>query len=394
MRHLLVDNLEHAVGVPGPRGEFARGALTDRWLRQRLLSPGRLLDVLMRGGVGLPQLRCLRDGADLHPNAYTTTHSSRRGAGITIVDMRRLAQLLREGVTLVADSLDAVDPVLEVACRALRWWTEETVRVNAYLTTGATAGFPLHWDDHDVIVVQLDGTKTWEVRGTSRPAPMFRDAARNDTAPEEVLWAGELRAGEVLYIPRGHWHHARCLGGHSLHLTFGLTRRTGVDWLRWVADHSRELDAFREDLPRDWEPGGLADATSELVADRPVARMLADLELTAPPARHVITHGLFDGPQAVVCVTDRRPRVNVVADTVVVEGAGKRLTFTGGALPALRLLLSGAPVVVADVAEIDTETLEQVAAVLVREELCAEMTKSLWSGYIGLVQHPRSSTML
>ncbi|MGH3831563.1 MAG: JmjC domain-containing protein [Pseudonocardiaceae bacterium] len=40
------------------------------------------------------------------------------------------------------------------------------------MTTQNTAGFDLHWDDHDVIVVQLAGSKMWEVRGTSRPAPL------------------------------------------------------------------------------------------------------------------------------------------------------------------------------------------------------------------------------
>lgn len=394
MRHLLVDNLERAVGLPGPRGEFARGTLADRWLCERLMTPPRLLDILMRGSVGLPQLRCLRGGVDVHPNAYTTTHDSRRGAGIPIVDMRRLARLLAEGATVVADSVDVVDPVLEVACRALRWWTHETVRVNAYLTTGATAGFPLHWDDHDVIVVQVSGTKEWDVRSVSRPAPMFRDAARNDQAPDGVLFAGELSAGDVLCIPRGHWHQARCPGGHSLHLTFGFTRRTGVDWLRWVADHSRAHQGFREDLPHRDETGSvLAGEVAGLLAERPVGRMLGDIEHAQPPARHVITGGLFSAARVVVCVADRCPRLSLVPGGVTVEGAGKRLTFAGAALPALRVLLSGEPVALDAVDEIDAEVLAQVAAVLVREELCAEMTESLSSAYTGLVPTPRYSTV-
>lgn len=387
MRHLLVDNLRRGVGLTAPRGEFVRGSLPDPRLCERLMTPSRLLDILMRGGVGLPQVRCLRDGTDLHPNAYTTTFDSRRGANIPIIDMPRLTHLLAGGMTLVADAVDAVDPVLEVACRALRWWTRETVRVNAYLTTGATTGFPLHWDDHDVIVVQVAGTKDWEVRGASRPAPMFRDAARNDEPPVDVEWSGELRPGDALYIPRGCWHRARCPGGYSLHLTFGFTRRTGVDWLRWVADQSRQLQLMREDLPRDDQATDhareLAEAARLMHDERSVARMLVDIEATRPATRHVSTGGLFGPPQAVVCVTDFPPKITKTAGEVVVEAAGKRLRFAAAARPALRLLLSGAPVALNS--PVHEGLVAQVAELLVQEDLCAEMTESLWSGYTGLV---------
>ncbi|MGH3585137.1 MAG: JmjC domain-containing protein, partial [Pseudonocardia sp.] len=336
MDHRLITNIEKALGWSGPAGvgEFARGTLPDPELCERLMTPQRLLDLLMRGAVGLPGVRCLRaGGVDLHPNTFTTTVENQRGPHIPVLDMDRIARLLGEGVTLVADAVNVVDPTLEVACRALRWWSHELVRVNAYLTTGTAAGFPLHWDDHDVIVVQVSGAKTWQVRGASRVAPMFRDAAPNNEPPEDVLWEGALTAGDVMHIPRGYWHQAtradRNEHGHSLHLTFGFTRRTGVDWLGWVADRSRGVEALRHDLPR-WDDPVMRDEHTEhltelatgLVTDQPPAAMLDEVARTRRPARHVATNGLFGAPEAVVAITEFRPHLQVDDEQVVVEGAG------------------------------------------------------------------------
>ncbi|MGH3620375.1 MAG: JmjC domain-containing protein [Sciscionella sp.] len=139
------------------------------------------------------------------------------------------------------DQSNAYDPTMEVACRALQWWSRETVQVNIYLTTGDAAGFDLHWDDHDVIIVQLAGEKTWEVRGLSRPVPMFRDAVPNYEPSEEIVWAGVMNTGDMMHIPRGYWHQATRQDrgdGFSLHVTFGFHKQTGVNWLTWLADQA------------------------------------------------------------------------------------------------------------------------------------------------------------
>src|SRR5205807_5672088 len=62
-------------------------------------------------------------------------------------------------------------------------------------------------------------------------------------------------------------------------------------------------------------------------------------------ARHVATHGVFGAPLGVVCITEFPPIVVERDDTVVVSAAGRTVTFAAAAQPALRLLLSGRPVV-------------------------------------------------
>jgi ribosomal protein L16 Arg81 hydroxylase len=223
---------------------------------------------------------------------------NRRRQNVRLADMRRLAALSSAGFTLVLDALDTFDPTIETACRALQWWSHELVQVNAYLTTQETAGFPLHWDDHDVVVVHLASEKMWEVRSYSRSVPMYRDAASNLTPSEEVIWHGAMRAGDVMHIPRGYWHQAtrsRHGAGFSLHVTFGFVKRTGVDWLAWLADQAREHELFRQDLLR-WGTLGeqaeqeriLTATARELLASLPPSVFLQRREQTQPPGRRVV----------------------------------------------------------------------------------------------------------
>lgn len=215
MEHRLVRAVESALGWTGPErlGEqFARGQTGVDDLSRRLLTPQRLLDLVMRRSLARPQFRVFQGGVEVHPAVYFTDSVSPRGQSISMVNMHALGRQLDEGATLILDQANVADPTLEVACRALQWWSRERVQVNVYWTTGEAEGFPLHWDDHDVIVVQLAGEKGWEVRGTSRTAPMYRDADPNSTPGDEVIWSGLLRTGEVMHIPRGHWHRATRVG--------------------------------------------------------------------------------------------------------------------------------------------------------------------------------------
>ncbi len=302
---------------------------------------------------------------------------------------------MQSGCTIVLDSLDTFDPTLEVACQALQWWSHELVQVNTYLTTNDAAGFDLHWDDHDVIVVQLGGEKGWEVRGPSRPAPMYRDHERNDTPSDEIVWSGTLCAGDVMHIPRGHWHQATRVArgdGHSLHATFGFVKRTGVDWLTWVVDQTRRHEMFRRDIDR-WGTHPHVSATTHQLKDRldtlieelPQSRFLSAREAERPARRHVATAGILGPPERLVCVTEFPPQIDTSGDNVVVTAAGKELTFVPEAEPALRKLLSGEPASVSNLNR-DTEAdAEAIVGALLDEGICAELTPELTAGYTGLV---------
>lgn len=144
MEHRLIREVEEALGWSGPEplGEqFARGSIAHPDVLERLLTPNRLLDMVMRRSLTNPQFRCFRGGEELHPRAYFSQDVNRRGQSIRMVNMRRLGHLLAGGATLVLDQANVFDPTMEVACRAMQWWSRERVQVNVYLTTNDASGF-------------------------------------------------------------------------------------------------------------------------------------------------------------------------------------------------------------------------------------------------------------
>jgi hypothetical protein len=203
-----------------------------------------------------------------------------------------------------------------------------------------------------------------------------------------------MKAGDVMHIPRGYWHAATRAGsgdGHSTHVTFGFAKRTGVSWLSWLADRSRQEEVFRHDLDR-W--GGLdeqrlqqrqlAATASRLIDAHGPTQFLRLREQEAPPGRHVPFLDIFGPLDAVACVSEFPPLIKEDGETAVVVAAGKKLTFAAKALPGLRLLLSGHPVHLDEAARTVGAEVETLAKILVEEDLCATLTPELSSGYTGL----------
>jgi hypothetical protein len=97
-------------------------------------------------------------------------------------------------------------------------------QVNAYITPPNSQGFLPHYDDHDVLILQIEGAKTWHVYDSLPVVPThelrLRDLFAKDDlpAPSDVI----LEAGDVLYLPRGRVHAAKATLEPSIHLTLGI----------------------------------------------------------------------------------------------------------------------------------------------------------------------------
>lgn len=181
MDHRFVNAIEKALDWDGPAvlgSRFARGNIADLDMLDQLLNPKKLLDLVMRRSLNAPQFRMFQGGSELHPSRYIQPSVTRRGQAIPMADMRRVGELLRSGATLVLDEVDFFDPAMEATCRALQWWCHELVQVNAYLTTQDASGFNLHWDDHDVIIVQSQGRSPGKCAEHPGPRPCIETRPR------------------------------------------------------------------------------------------------------------------------------------------------------------------------------------------------------------------------
>ncbi len=174
-----------------------------------------------------------------------------------------MAAQLRDGATLVLDAIDEMHPPIRDLAAGLERQLRTGVQVNAYASWTSQEGFGVHWDDHDVVVVQVAGAKRWRIYGSTRTAPLYRDVTFDTDTPTDPVDEFTLHAGDVLHVPRGWWHAAAASEGQpSLHLTCGLATHTGIDLLTWLVDELRSHEVVRADAPRHAVPSSPAAAGS------------------------------------------------------------------------------------------------------------------------------------
>jgi ribosomal protein L16 Arg81 hydroxylase len=220
---------------PGTRGRF-----------HALLSWSEVNGMLQKHRLEPPRLRLVRKGSFASKNAYLRFE----GKKVPFVVPEKLSEHLRDGYTLIIDAVDDMaDGVMRLA-EDFERVLHEGVQVNMYAGWREQQGFNRHCDTHDVIVLQVYGKKYWRVYEGGRPHPLKDDVEPNKVAPDKVVWEGLLEDGDALYIPRGWWHEASGVGDVTLHLTFGIHPRTGVNLMDWMADQVRASVDFRAPLKR------------------------------------------------------------------------------------------------------------------------------------------------
>jgi ribosomal protein L16 Arg81 hydroxylase len=157
----------------------------------------------------------------------------------------------RQGETIIVSSLHEEWPPLRELCRALAARVSGAFQVNVYLTPRRSRGLRPHYDTHDVFVLQIHGTKRWQLFDEAVHLPLGGQVhhgelfERND--PTQIV---TLRPGDMIYIPRGWGHVADALDEMSLHLTVGAFP---LNWALLVLKGVEEVLArdvrFRESLP-------------------------------------------------------------------------------------------------------------------------------------------------
>lgn len=358
---------------PAPDGARERFAHLLTWpALNELLSTHRLEP---------PRLRLVRDGNAVPVDEYCELRTYRRMPPWQAPQPNLLAQQLREGAMLVLDAIEEMHPPIRHLAGSLERWLRTGVQVNAYASCTSREGFGVHWDDHDVIVVQIQGAKRWRIYGSTRRVPLYRDVAFDDTPPEQPIDGFTLRAGDVLHVPRGWWHAAAAsVGEPSLHLTCGLATHTGVDLLTWLVDELRVHEVVRSDVPR------FAADTDQAAWRAELAKLLTE-QLDAPDLIDAYTasrdagygsHAVFSLPYAAlgeipddsgvpVRLTCSRAVVRDGDDaTVLLEAAGQRWRLASAARPVLDLLIAGHAVALGELSEVAGLDLARVRTLLTR----------------------------
>ncbi len=271
------------------------------------------------------------------------------------LDVVKVYQLFSEGATLTLAFLDTVLPSLESLCREIELELSMPLQANVYLTPPHEQGATVHYDTHDVFVLQISGSKHWTLYDAPVSLPLSGQAFDADihrSGPPTREF--ELRAGEVTYIPRGWLHEARTTDATSLHITLGVLRYTWTDLLlELVSRMALREPAFRRSLPvgfarTDFDRAGSREVLQELLGklssqadvdealDQFAERFMTDCppllrgQMQQLSRLHELTLDTMLGARSGVVHRLRRD-----PNTITIECHGRRITVPGHAAEAV-----------------------------------------------------------
>jgi hypothetical protein len=181
----------------------------------------------------------------------------------------------RRGTTIGVNFIHRRWEPLAQLCRSMSHEISAPLNVNAYLTPAGSQGFGTHFDTHDVFVLQIHGAKLWRLYEPSHRLPEGAEpAGEHDSPPGPVKSTAELRAGDLLYLPKGTPHDATANESASLHLTIGVHPVTWASVAREALNEIISRDArYREALPM----GFAADQAVATSSYRHLADLMTDL---------------------------------------------------------------------------------------------------------------------
>jgi Cupin superfamily protein len=352
------------------RGETSRfdDLLSARDVERQMSEPG----------LRVPGFRLVKAGEKLDQRGYTVDLPWRPKPFTGSADHLALLREFERGATVVLQGLHLTSTALARYCRELEGFLGHPVQANAYHTPARSQGLPVHHDTHDVLVLQVSGSKRWLVYEPVLELPLKHQRYRPELGePGPAVLDVDLRAGDTLYLPRGWLHEALTSAEDSLHLTVGVGVITWLDVLREALSECGDDLELRRSVPADGVGGPElaerlaarlgAERVQELVRDRLVGtrRPVLDGQLDAMRALPELS-----GASAVA------RRETVIADLLELEDGrsalafeGRRVLFPAHAREELEALVQAdGPVRLADLpGRLDDEGRLALARRLVRE---------------------------
>jgi lysine-specific demethylase/histidyl-hydroxylase NO66 len=202
-----------------------------------------------------PAFRLVKAGQQIEPPDYTRSAILGWNQLDDVIDPGRVLAAFYEGATIVLQGLHRYWPPLTRFCRDLELRLTHPVQCNAYVTPPRSQGLEVHYDTHDVLVLQTEGSKRWEIYDRVIDHPLVSQRFVPEEHPPETLDTGEprlaseLTAGQSLYIPAGFLHQAVSTDEVSVHLTISISPYTWTHVLWEVFGDACQDVAFRDPLP-------------------------------------------------------------------------------------------------------------------------------------------------
>ena len=323
--------------------------LAEYWERQPLVVPrgeeGRFDDLLStrdverlitETGIRQPAFRLVKAGETV--SGYTTDLSWRPSPFTGVADVPRVLEEFERGATIVLQGLHHLWLPLARYCRHLEAFFGHPVQANAYYTPAGSQGLPVHHDTHEVISLQVAGSKRWLVYEPVLELPLKNQRYRSALGePGEPVLDVTLRAGDTLYLPRGWLHQALTSDEDSLHITVGINVRRWIDEARAELDEAENELAFRQTIDAE-EPPELPSLDADAVRARARARFVR--QPPPDPRRPALRAAGARRRSPATTELERRDTVIADLDGTTLAFEGKTLRFPARLAPELEFLVT------------------------------------------------------
>ncbi len=222
----------------------------DEEYYEGLLTNQNLEDIISSSDLRYPAIMLAKDGVFYPPQAYCEDVKMGQVTFFGVPDLKKLSAEYGKGATIALTSLDRTWKPLGDLCMRLEEQLDHGIKTNIYITAGQTAGFPPHYDTHDILVLQIAGKKLWRIYEPTIKLPdVSQPCEPKSFSPGPRLAEIELHAGDLLYLPRGYGHAATTSESHSAHITVGIHVYTWAGALKEFDPSWVRVEEFRKSLP-------------------------------------------------------------------------------------------------------------------------------------------------
>jgi len=213
---------------------------------QHLFSMETMDCIVSSGYLRHPECKLVKDGGEIPPNRYVVGDMA-----MGTIDTEALYSEYSKGATVIINAAHRYWRPLSNFCLEIERLLSVPVHANAYLTPKGSQGFAVHYDPHDVFILQIAGTKRWRLYGSPVILPDEKQRFNSSIVPVgRIKKSCTLGTGDLLYIPRGDLHDAVSTNEASLHVTVGIKGTTWGDLLLEAVSILVRRDAtLRTSLP-------------------------------------------------------------------------------------------------------------------------------------------------
>ena len=195
-------------------------------------------------------IRVIRSGIDCDVSKWTRLERRQNTGLYSVVDREKLFAQFSAGASLIVNASEGSIPSIGRFCNSMEQELKINLQANIYLTPPCEKGFGLHYDAHDIFILQTAGQKQWRLFGHAPQEVLTGEQTVSDCyksrEPEQEL---ELRSGDLLYLPAYTVHEAHTTDSISIHISLGVYARR---WFHLLQDLAKSAEAsleFQRPLP-------------------------------------------------------------------------------------------------------------------------------------------------